>query len=242
MNLHYSLVAPNLTSVLLRSGLRAVTVVCITPYRGFKEIGITRTTLDVGGGSVANGTPHTLARIALRWMIRECFKTETGIIFSTAGLRSVGLDPATLYPYVQQRPAPLPVGNLKIGPIPSNKTKELENFADVHNSEEHHELHDAMSPHYDQLKFSLWPCLAWVWWFLELIPIHQKEKNESFWQRRWNLARGRAIPHQRRLRHPIKIHRSVQLRMAAEYPGGAKYVPAASFQKAIDHGNVEWVA
>lgn len=33
--------------------------------------------LDVGGGSVPNDTPHSLARIPLRWMIRECFLAKT---------------------------------------------------------------------------------------------------------------------------------------------------------------------
>lgn len=33
--------------------------------------------LDVGGGSVPNDTPHSLARIPLRWMVRECFLAKT---------------------------------------------------------------------------------------------------------------------------------------------------------------------
>ena len=46
---------------------------------------------DVGGGSVPNGTRHSLARIPLRWMIRECFRCNTGIIFDAAQLQAVGL-------------------------------------------------------------------------------------------------------------------------------------------------------
>lgn len=60
---------------------------------------------DVGGGSVSNDTPHNLARIPLRWMIRQCFAANTGIRFHTQLLRNVGLDPATLYPVVRDRPA-----------------------------------------------------------------------------------------------------------------------------------------
>ncbi len=44
---------------------------------------------DVGGGSVKTGTTNSLARIALRWMIGECFKVNTGIIFKEAGLRTL---------------------------------------------------------------------------------------------------------------------------------------------------------
>ncbi|KAJ7887037.1 hypothetical protein B0H14DRAFT_3127703, partial [Mycena olivaceomarginata] len=58
---------------------------------------------DVGGGSVLNGTKHALSRIPLRWMIRECFDTKTGILFKAVKLRTAGLEPATLYPEVIKR-------------------------------------------------------------------------------------------------------------------------------------------
>lgn len=48
-----------------------------------------------------NGTRHNLARIPLRWMIRQCFLANTGIRFPTSTLPNVGLDPASLYPIVQ---------------------------------------------------------------------------------------------------------------------------------------------
>ncbi|THH27339.1 hypothetical protein EUX98_g6851 [Antrodiella citrinella] len=46
---------------------------------------------DVGGGSVKNDTPHALARIPLRWMIRECFHCDTGIIFDAVMLQQLGM-------------------------------------------------------------------------------------------------------------------------------------------------------
>ncbi|KAI5116432.1 hypothetical protein M0805_000211 [Coniferiporia weirii] len=65
---------------------------------------------DIGGGSVPNDTRHSLARITLRWMIRECFLTNTGIQFEADKLRDIaGIDPANLYPIVKPRPPPLPV-------------------------------------------------------------------------------------------------------------------------------------
>lgn len=40
-----------------------------------------------------NNEPHTLARIPLRWMIRECYKLNTGIIFDAHMLKyEVGMD------------------------------------------------------------------------------------------------------------------------------------------------------
>ncbi|KLO20166.1 hypothetical protein SCHPADRAFT_32706 [Schizopora paradoxa] len=67
---------------------------------------------DVGGGSVPNKTRHSLARIPLRWMIRECFETNCGIQFEAERLHSIGMDPRTLYPRVLQRPDPLPLSSI----------------------------------------------------------------------------------------------------------------------------------
>jgi len=42
---------------------------------------------------VKNSERHSLARVTLRWMIRECFKTGTGIIFDARMLQhEIGLD------------------------------------------------------------------------------------------------------------------------------------------------------
>lgn len=46
---------------------------------------------DVGGGSVENSTPHALACVPLRWMIREIFHCNTGIIFDASMLQQIGL-------------------------------------------------------------------------------------------------------------------------------------------------------
>ena len=56
---------------------------------------------DVGGGSVRDEEKHSLARIPLRWMIRECFRTNTGIRFHAELLKDIGLDPATLWPHAR---------------------------------------------------------------------------------------------------------------------------------------------
>lgn len=70
---------------------------------------------DVGGGSVENGTRHTLARIPLRWMIRQCFLANTGIRFHSALLPKVGLDPHSLYPDVKERPPALYISSYAPG-------------------------------------------------------------------------------------------------------------------------------
>jgi hypothetical protein len=47
---------------------------------------------------VKNGERHSLARIPLRWMIRECFKCNSGIIFDAHMLKhEVGLDVDSIF-------------------------------------------------------------------------------------------------------------------------------------------------
>ncbi|KAG6867258.1 hypothetical protein C0993_005155 [Termitomyces sp. T159_Od127] len=195
---------------------------------------------DVGGGSVANGTPHTLARISLRWMIRECFKAKTGIMFISESLKSLGLDPASLYPDIQERPPALPGTEVYIERIPDVDDRKMtlsEVGAPVRTmSEEEHELRDAISPIYDQLSISPF------WWLLEIFPIkHRYQKGDTSWVSHIcvNLGRGRFIPKQKK--RGVKIHRSVKQRMDAQYPDGTRYKPKASFDNALAIGNVEWV-
>lgn len=69
-----------------------------------KEVWFAGCHCDIGGGSVPNDTPNSLARIPLRWMIRECFDCKTGIIFDADILRDeIGIDPDNLYPEVKKR-------------------------------------------------------------------------------------------------------------------------------------------
>jgi hypothetical protein len=123
-------------------------------------------------------------------MIRECFKANTGMLFDAQRLRELGLDPATLYPYVRPRPPPLPVSPGTKIESPRPRTSRLRRLfsrrrnPDVpaaeppphttpsklsepkpHGLEEEEDLRDALSPMYDQLKIHRF------WWILELIPM-----------------------------------------------------------------------
>jgi len=44
---------------------------------------------NVGGGSVKTGTRSSLQRVALRWMVGECFDADTGILFKEDALRAL---------------------------------------------------------------------------------------------------------------------------------------------------------
>ncbi len=40
-------------------------------------------------GSVEKGVSHSLARISLRWMVGECCKANTGILFKEVDLQKL---------------------------------------------------------------------------------------------------------------------------------------------------------
>lgn len=196
---------------------------------------------DVGGGAVKNGTPHSLSRIPLRWMIRECFKENTGIMFVSDRLRQIGIDPDSLSPQVIPRPQPLSTANSVIDPDSRSSSESQpgeEKSLGVSRvvSEEENELRDAMSPMHDKL------VLNKAWWLLEVFPFKQRTQlgnNEWDIRRRWNLGEARVIPLQKVTK--IKVHRSVKMRMDAHFADGKRYVPRASFEIAKNVGNLQWM-
>ncbi|PSR72079.1 hypothetical protein PHLCEN_2v12060 [Hermanssonia centrifuga] len=191
---------------------------------------LTRLTIDVGGGSVSNDTPHNLARIPLRWMIRQCFLTNTGIRFHSELLPNAGLDPASLYPVVLPRPPAIYTSPSVPSPSHTrdNTARTLVNYADATPSvltEEEHDLADALCPIYDQL------VIAPAWWILEILPIkHREQREDDTWHSALtvNLGHGRKIPKQKR--QGFFVHRSVKIRMETEGLAGGPYTPHARFK------------
>ena len=138
--------------------------------------------LDVGGGSVANATRHSLARIPLRWMIRQCFILNTGILFHKNQFKSIGLDPDTLYPHVLPRPPSLkhtPDSLAHRFNPPINYAKNYEKTIvgdEPFVNEEVEDMLDALAPIYDQLKLSK------GWWVLECLPNRQRyQRYDGTW-------------------------------------------------------------
>ena len=124
-------------------------------------------------------------------MIRECFKTQTGILFDIQALRRVGIDPRSLYPFVLLRPQARDVGNsriqrrphlssdrpvssailsvpLRTGLVPFTPALPGIHGADGElklGTEEEEELQDALSAKHDKLR------IAKFWWLLEVLPL-----------------------------------------------------------------------
>ena len=172
---------------------------------------------DVGGGAVANETRHMLSRIPFRWMVRQCFECNTGILFNTTRLAEHGLDVYSLWPKYQPPsipalgPPPSVLERYEAGMEPSlqrrsllltdqssmdaaksaisSQDKSSQELAFLAESNEDHL--DALSPINDQL------VQAKGWWILELWPIkvHLLEPDGETWieKVRMNLGRHRSI-------------------------------------------------
>ncbi|KAJ8085201.1 hypothetical protein PM082_003995 [Marasmius tenuissimus] len=182
---------------------------------------------DVGGGAVPNETRNSLARIPLRWMIRQCFLLKTGILFHREMLKYVGMDPDSLYPHVIPRPpaqsTPSSHNRERTASSSATQNSRVSFWTDDFVNEEQEDIKDALSPINDMLS------QKWGWWILEVIPQKLRYQNDDdySWVQRivWgNFGKARHIPH----KHGVKVHRSVKMRMEAEaraLKAKGKYVP-----------------
>jgi hypothetical protein len=145
-------------------------VIAVRPYRWAKHI--TNHATDVGGGSVTNDARNSLARIPLRWMVREIFKAEVGILFHREMFKDIGMDPETLYPHVRERPnimyhQPLCTSTHSSPSSMVQNPPKLADPTDIYSdfeSEELEDVADATSLKNDEL------CRNPLWWILEVIP------------------------------------------------------------------------
>jgi hypothetical protein len=164
---------------------------------------------DVGGGSMSNESRHMLSRIPLRWMLRQCFECDTGILFDTAMLAQQGLDVVTMWPLYKQPTKP-PVGpqpellqkfkENKLAPLalrsvflpigPENTIEDApsrEDLSYILPSESTEDYFDATARINDQL------IDAKGWWILEFWPIVVRvlAKSGDHWERKISVNRGR---------------------------------------------------
>ncbi|GJJ14135.1 hypothetical protein Clacol_008393 [Clathrus columnatus] len=183
---------------------------------------------DVGGGSVANDSRHNLARIPLRWMIRQCFLTNSGVRFHSELLKTIGLDPTSLYPEVKPRPPALvsPSSLCRSATPESNDNKV--GYANIARTElmteEGEDLADALCPIYDQLRDRR------AWWILEAFPIKERiQQGDNTWKKEINFGKGREIPIVQG--QPLYFHRTVKTRMESlsQIKGKKNYKPKAKY-------------
>ena len=137
-------------------------------------------------------------------MVRECFKAKSGILFCTEYLREIGLDPASLYPFVAPCPPPL-LDHAKTQtierPLPSkfsrwigglfttssSKARKKAEAAEEEKEEEGGERRERIRRHAtgfvseedEELRDALSPKydqlkLKPFWWVLEVLPVSMR--------------------------------------------------------------------
>lgn len=192
---------------------------------------------DIGGGAVKNGERHTLSRIPLRWMLRQCFECNTGIQFSTAALAEVGLDVRTLWPVYQKLerpvvgPSPRMMEQYEAGTLPPLRRRSTALGVDPDSNDslvgaekassiealdldllpEQAEDHfDAMCHINDMLAISR------PWWILEVWPVtFQVLKKDRKGGERWEKFVGMNLGRWRAIKDPEpKMHWTVERRIA----------------------------
>jgi uncharacterized protein (DUF2235 family) len=191
---------------------------------------------DVGGGAAKNEVRHKLSQTPLRWMIRQCFECNTGIIFKTHNLASEGLDVHTLWPVYT------PLTRPKVGPPPSIMEKydagsiapisrratvlapvneadplglhDVKLYEDAYHNALHadwvpeqvEDYFDCISTIHDQL------IMAKTWWILEFWPIKVRVQppDSDTWIKKVAMNLGRYRPVQD---EAPNMHWTVQQRM-----------------------------
>ena len=143
---------------------------------------------DIGGGSVSDKVPYSLARIPLRWMVRECFKSNTGILFYADKFPEIGMDPASVYHGDRPKPEPLmPSEQFRIesrdkDPLPIDHNKLLRDprydslTTPKFLGEEEEELQDTMSAIYDELEIHP------LWKIVEYLPLPYRYQTALDWE------------------------------------------------------------
>ncbi|KAJ2915861.1 hypothetical protein MD484_g4541, partial [Candolleomyces efflorescens] len=174
------------------------------------EVWFTGTHADVGGGMTAEQV--RLSRVSLAWMIKECQKTNSGILFDNEAIQGLGIDP----------------GTFKL--LPGAAAGTAVSF-DLNDDKSQWGYWGAKM--FDQL------VAAPAWWFLEVIPLihtyyHQGQKKRYISR---NFGRGRYMYPP--LEGTIKVHKSVRHRIE-DLKDSTKYDPKIqNFDEILSH--IEWV-
>ncbi len=117
-----------------------------------------------------NETRSSLARISLRWMIHECFRTRTGIQFYQSALEDLGIDVGARTPDSQRVLQPSAATGQQCAPTTNGNSNPTEGPSLATIEEE--ECADALSQMHDQLE------MVKAWWILEWLPLrHRRQYN-----------------------------------------------------------------
>ena len=114
-------------------------------------------------------------------MIRECFRTNTGIQFYSESLKRVGLKPDTLLDLCPPAPTP-PTARVAQVEAAAHAAGSSDNTL-VDPTEESEELKDVCSPIHDELKRRK------AWWIVEFLPTRFRQQilrdGRYIWKHFW---------------------------------------------------------
>lgn len=205
------------------------------------EVWFTGAHADVGGGAVPNEERHMLSRIPLRWMIRQCFECETGIIFNTAPLAETGIDVLTVWPVYKTPtkpvvgPSPIMVGQYEEKKLPPLRrrstalglTKDYDDaydekreivIEDIMNESERLQYQADLLPEHVEDHFDAMAGindqleLRKAWWILEFWPVKVRVQKKH--TEEWEKVVRLNLGRFRAIREEEpKMHWTVQMRM-----------------------------
>jgi hypothetical protein len=192
-----------------------------------KEVWFMGCHADVGGGAVPNNERHMLSRIPLRWMIRQCFECETGILFNTAVLAENGLDIRSVWPVYQTPkkpvvgPSPRMLELYEKGQVPGLEKRsaalDLEGrFKNQKLGKEEIEiLPEQVEDHFDALaSINDQLVQARGWWILEVWPVTIRVLRKAKVGRKWKKVAGMNLGKHRAIRDlEPSMHWTVRMRM-----------------------------
>ncbi|KAJ7907468.1 hypothetical protein B0H13DRAFT_2332385 [Mycena leptocephala] len=197
--------------------------------RSVKEVWFAGCHCDVGGGSVLNGTRPNLAHIPLRWMIRECFKARTGVLFSATKLVELGIEPSSLY---RDAPGWVPWAKSFLPTGSTFKPKTVQKLTLPNMSEEELDACDAFTPLYDQLVIQSATWQAMESFFYTKKSVYDATADTFKDVLHQHNGAGCSIPPAESTHGgKIRVHRTVQMRMQGTYENGPdkgkQYIPKA---------------
>lgn len=148
---------------------------------------------DVGGGVVENTVPYSLADISLRWMVKQVYLSQCGIIFDTGALGKANIVPPVVVtvPIPRNKEEKLEVEagvalpTLRVSPSSSGEDSDGEYMVRREDVAEQTWIRkqDVLADIHDELKVKP------AWWILEFMPMRlPRRKANGIWCFKWRYA------------------------------------------------------